>query len=207
MLNWSVVGMQGSKVPIAEIRKQRDALARGRERGVSEKWALRLWSKFIRCRDGGACVSCGNLERVQAHHIVRKVLYPWGALETGNGISLCWGCHRKIHAQFNRRPDLGLPLGAEQGDDQDEWAYLFGLLLDDARSRGLPQDEFYYLGDQMLHLFVRFQGYKELLDAVAKGAMTRIRFAHEIWRPMPEAFYTNFASELLRLNFFPPEDQ
>ena len=186
---------------IAEIRKHRDALARAIERGCSGRWMLRLWSKFIRCRDGGCCVNCGGFERVQAHHIIRKVLYPWGALETGNGISLCWDCHRKIHAQFNGRPDLALPLGAEQGDDQDEWAYLFGLLNDDACSRGLPADEFYYVEDHMLKFFVRCQGYEELLELVAEGSITRIRCAHEIWRAMPEQFYANFVSELIRLNF------
>lgn len=190
-----------SDVALAEIRKHREALARAIERGASGRWTLRLWSKFIRCRDAGRCVNCGSVDRVQAHHVIRKVLYPWGAFETGNGISLCCGCHRQIHAQFNGRPDFALPIGAEEGDDQDEWAYLFGLLHDDARARGLPEDEFYYVGDHMLKFFVRCQGYEKLLDMVAEGAITRIRCAHEIWRFMPEVFYTTFASELIRTNF------
>ncbi|MGY0794102.1 HNH endonuclease [Azospirillum argentinense] len=144
---------------------------------------------------------CESHERIQAHHIIRKTLYPWGALELGNGITLCPECHRRVHAEFNGRPDLSLPLGAEQGDDQGEWAFLFGLLLDDAGRRGLPEDEFYYIDDHMLEFSVGFQGYDDLRESVRQGDMSRIRFAHEIWRAMPETFYTNFASELIRLNF------
>ena len=58
------------------------------------------------------------------------------AFETGNGITLCRECHGRVHAEFNGRPDLNLPLGAEQGDDQGEWAFLFGLLRNDAIRRG-----------------------------------------------------------------------
>jgi len=181
----------------SELYKLRDALRKAVERDRSRKWQLCLWSKFIRARDGGCCVNCGSTQRVQAHHIVRKVLYAQGALETGNGISLCWPCHKQIHAQFNRRPNLSLPLGAEQGDDQDEWSYLFGLLNDDALKRGLPEDEFYYLSDHMLIFFVRGQGYERLLELVADGSLSRIRFAHEIWRNMPESFYSKFMSELV----------
>ena len=193
--------MQLQEESIAELRKHREALERAVARGSSGKWALRLWSKFIRCRDGGGCINCGSLKRVQAHHIVRKTLYPWGALETGNGISLCGDCHRKIHAQFNGRPDLALPLGAEQGDDQDEWSYLFGLLHDDARNRGIPEDEFYYFGDHMLRFFVKCQGYEAMLALVMSGRISRIRFAHEIWRSMPQQLYTNFITQLVQLNF------
>jgi hypothetical protein len=102
---------------------------------------------------------------------------------------------------FNGRPDLSLPLGAEQGDDQDEWAFLFGLLVDDAIRRDLPQDEFYYIGDHILEFSHACQGYEELRETVVRGDISRIRFAHEIWRTMPEGFYSGFVSELIRLNF------
>ncbi|MCE8027699.1 HNH endonuclease [Halomonas daqingensis] len=189
-----------SSSTISELYKLRGSLNRAIERDRSKKWQLSLWSKFVRFRDGGCCVNCGSAQRVQAHHIIRKVLYPHGALETGNGISLCWPCHKQIHAEFNRRPNLSLPLGAEQGDDQDEWSYLFGLLKDDAQKRGLTQDEFYHLNDQMLAFFVSVQGYEQLLELVVEGTMSRIRFAHEVWRIMPEPFYSNFISEFVRLN-------
>jgi len=33
-----------------------------------------------------------------------------------------------------------------------------------------------------------------------RGEISRIRFAHEIWRGMSEVWYTNFVSEVIRLN-------
>ncbi len=170
------------------------------ERGRSVRWTLRLWSLLVRERDGYRCVSCGGVGGLQAHHIVRKTLYPWGAFEPGNGITLCRECHGRIHEHFNGRPSLTLPLGAENGDDQDEWAYLFGLLVDDSTERGLDPDEFYFLGDHMLMFFVRCQGYAPLLDSVKRGEISRIWFAHQIWRSMPEQWYTNVVSEIVRLN-------
>jgi hypothetical protein len=133
------------------------------------------------------------------------VLYPLGAFEIGNGISLCQQCHRKVHATFNRRPDLVAPLGAENGDDQDEWAFLFGILLDDAVNRRFDPDEFYFIGDQMLRFFVKAQGYSDLYASVERGELSRLRFAHEIWRSMPEKFYANLASNLLREYLAPDE--
>lgn len=189
-----------SALRLEGIRKSRLVLMTAIERGRSGKWILRLWSRFIKTRDSFRCVCCDSTQRIQAHHVIRKTLYPWGAFETGNGITLCHECHGRVHAEFNGQPDMVLPLGAEQGDDQDEWAFLFGLLRDDAVQRGLDEGEFYHLGDHMLKFFVRCQGYKELHQRVMLGEMSRIRFAHEVWRPMPEAWYTNFVSELVRLN-------
>lgn len=185
---------------LAAIRARKHALVTAIERGRSGKWLLRLWSRFIKSRDAFRCLCCDSRERIQAHHIVRRTLYPWGALELGNGVTLCPECHKRVHAEFNGRPDLSLPLGAEQGDDQDEWAFLFGLLFEDAVRRGLPENEFYYLGDHMLEFSVACQGYDDLRRSVRRGDMSRIRFAHEIWRAMPETFHTNFVSELVRLN-------
>lgn len=183
------------------IRKRKFALVRALDRGRSVKWLLRLWGRFIKTRDSFRCVCCDSTSRIQAHHIIRKTLYPRGAFDTGNGITLCSECHARVHAEFNGRPDLSLPLGAEQGDDQDEWAFLFGLLRDDAVRRGFDEDEFYYLGDCILKFSNECQGYEDLYKQVTNREMSRIRFAHEIWRPMPEEFYTNFLSELIRLNF------
>ncbi|WP_293194618.1 HNH endonuclease [Ottowia sp.] len=182
------------------IQKHRLVLATAIARNRSRTWILRSWSRFIKARDLFRCVCCESPRRIQAHHIIRKTLYPWGVFEIGNGITLCHECHRRVHAEFNGRPDLTLPLGAEQGDDQDEWSFLFGLLRDDAVQRGLDEDEFYHLGDHMLRFFVRCQGYDALHEWVMHGEMSRIRFAHEIWRSMPEAWYTNFGSQVVRLN-------
>ena len=193
--------MEATPVPSLEtIRRCRLVLTRAIEKGRSSGWILRSWSRYVKTRDLFRCVCCDSTRRIQAHHIIRKTLYPWGAFEVGNGITLCHECHGKVHAEFNGRPDLTLPLGAEQGDDQDEWSYLFGLLHEAAIQRGLSEDEFYYLGDHMLKFFVRVQGYEALHECVLRGEMSRIRFAHEIWRPMPEAWYSRFASAIVRLN-------
>lgn len=183
------------------IRRRKLALDAALKKDRSNKWVLRLWSRFVKTRDLYRCLCCDSTDRIQAHHVIRKTLYPLSAFETGNGITLCLGCHRRIHAEFNRRPNLSLPLGAEQGDDQDEWAFLFGLLRDDAIERGLDEDEFYYFGDHMLEFSVRCQGYKEFRDLVINDEMSRIRFAHEIWRLMPELWYTSVLAEIVKSTF------
>ncbi|EKE76029.1 HNH nuclease [Oceanibaculum indicum P24] len=186
---------------VGGIKERKQALERAILRRRSRKWLLQLWSRFIKTRDAFRCLSCDSPDGIQAHHIIRKTLYPQAALELGNGITLCSECHNRVHEKFNGRPDLSLPLGAEQGDDQDEWSYLFGLLLDDAKKRGIPEDDFYHLSDEVLGFSVSFQGYHELFDLVNEGKISRIQFAHEIWRSMPETFYEYFISELVRLNF------
>lgn len=34
---------------------------------------------------------------IQAHHIKPKYQHPEKIFETNNGITLCWGCHNKVH--------------------------------------------------------------------------------------------------------------
>ena len=185
-----------SDLPNLRLRKM--ALSAAVENKCSAKWILRQWSRFIKVRDSFRCVCCESAKGIQAHHIVRKTLYPWGAVETGNGITLCRECHRRVHEKSNGFGDLFVPLG--EADDQDEWAFLFGLLLEDAKRRDIDQDEFYFLADHMLKFFVNVQGYENLHRMVMRGDISRIRFAHEIWRVMPEAWYTNFVTEVVRLN-------
>lgn len=181
-----------------KIRKRKLALERALKKQRSAKWILRQWSHFIRERDLFRCVCCRSKENLQAHHIVRRTLYPWGAAETGNGITLCQECHSRVHEKSNGRVDFSQPLG--EADDQGEWVFLFGLLLDDAKRRGLDQDEFYFFEDHMLEFFVNVQGHEKLHAMVLKGEITRIQFAYEIWRVMPAAFYDNFVREVIRLN-------
>ncbi len=183
----------------SRIRLCKLALNAAVEKQCSAKWILRQWSRFIKERDSYRCVCCESENGIQAHHIVRKTLYPWGALETGNGIILCRECHRRVHEKSNGRGDLSVPLG--EADDQDEWAFLFGLLFDDAQRRGLDQNEFYFLEDHMLKFFVNVQGYDDLHGKVMRGEISRIRFAHEIWRVMPDAWYKNFVADVIRSNF------
>lgn len=43
-------------------------------------------------RDGGRCVSCGEVA-VDAHHILERRLWPDGGYHLDNGASVCAGCH------------------------------------------------------------------------------------------------------------------
>lgn len=167
----------------------------------SAKRCLTLWSHFIRTRDAHRCVNCESTHRIQAHHIFRKVVYPYGWFELGNGITLCRDCHRMPHAISNKRPNLAEPINAKGGDDQDEISYLYGTLLDDAEKRGLNHDEFYYIHNKMLQFFVAVQGYEDLYWSVQAGRISRLRMAHEIWRAMPQVWYADLARKLVESNF------
>ena len=186
---------------LAQIRSRKVALEGAIQRGCSLRWQLRLWSRFIKVRDQNRCLCCEQIDSLQAHHIVRKTLLSCAALDGGNGISLCRACHRKVHLEFNRKPNPALPMGASQGDDQDEWSFLFGMLMEDANRRELPHDEFYYLKDDVLDFSVSYQGYPDLLESVESGNLSRLRFMQEIWRAMPELFYKDVAEKALRLLF------
>ena len=63
----------------------------------------KLWSVFIRLRDG-KCVLCGSVENGQAHHcIVRCALANSTRWEKTNGIRLCAICHLyKIHRDADK---------------------------------------------------------------------------------------------------------
>lgn len=193
--------MDEQKQTIEYIRGRKAALEAAIAKGCSLAWTLRLWSRFIRARDSFRCLCCEATDGIQAHHIIRKVTFPGGAFDLGNGVTMCRPCHARVHAEFNGRPDMSLPLGAEQGDDQDEWSFLFGLLRDDASQRGLDEDEFYHLGDPIIMFSLRCQGHQNIHDLLVQGHISRIRFAHEIWRMMPEGWYTNVIAEIIRLNF------
>lgn len=58
--------------------------------------ARRAWRKAVLQRYGSACVRCGALEDVHAHHVVpvRKALGR--ALDVENGQPLCSRCHRTV---------------------------------------------------------------------------------------------------------------
>ena len=183
---------------LMKIRQRKLALSTAVENQRSAQWILRLWGRFIKERDAYRCVCCESTTSIQAHHIVRKTLYPWGAAETGNGITLCQECHGRVHEKANGRGDLSVPLG--EADDQDEWAFLFGLLVDDAKKRNIDQDEFYHLADHMLKFFVKIQGYEDLYRTVMRGEISRVRFSHEICRVMPEVWYRSVVSEIILRN-------
>src|SRR5690349_8596450 len=78
--------------------------------GRSLVTCLRLWSEFIRLRDGNRCVACHETKNLSAHHICRKSFFREARFLTGNGITLCRTCHKEVHAGFNGKPDMSLPM-------------------------------------------------------------------------------------------------
>jgi hypothetical protein len=61
----------------------------------------------------------------------------------------------------------------------------------------LAEDEFYPVGESITGFSVSVQGYPELYEQVQYGQLSQIRFAHEIWRVMPEQFYRHVFSAIL----------
>ena len=55
--------------------------------------ALFVWSNLIKCRDG-ACIDCGGIENLEAHHILSKKDYSDLILVENNGVTLCVACHK-----------------------------------------------------------------------------------------------------------------
>lgn len=58
---------------------------------------LKEWSKSVRARDDDKCILCGTKHnRLNAHHLLPKELYPQFKFELMNGVSLCpMNCHRR----------------------------------------------------------------------------------------------------------------
>ena len=108
---------------------------------------------------------------------------PSAGLQTGNGITLCRECHAEPHRVFNRRPDITLPVDAEGGEQLGQMALLFGALLEDANSRGILSDRYYFLSDEVLLAFRRMQTIPD--DAQIIGP--RFQQAYVIWNQAPTA--------------------
>lgn len=128
------------------------------EKKRSVNWCHRLWSKYIRLRDG-RCLACEATANLTAHHILRKCVVPFARFETGNGVTLCRHCHRIPHSIFNKRPRQFEPLNARGGDDIDLAADLYELMARDARERGILQDARYFVSDALLEWFCAAQGF------------------------------------------------
>lgn len=139
-----------------KLGKLRAALAASQSRAT----CLRRWSKFIRERDGHRCVDCHSRLRLSAHHICRKSFLKAAEFQTGNGLTLCASCHREMHEGFNGRPNLDLPVDAQDGEKLPRMERLYSILTDDAVERGLMREEFYFLSDEVLTCFKRMQGYE-----------------------------------------------
>ncbi len=54
------------------------------------------WAKQVKDRDG-KCAHCGTTDNLHAHHIKSRAEYPELINNLDNGMTLCYGCHRKEH--------------------------------------------------------------------------------------------------------------
>ncbi len=163
-----------------DVALRRLSLAVGRRR--SSGWRHRLWSRFVRLRDG-RCLGYGASENLTAHHIFRRSVVSIARFDTGNGITLCRRCHRTALAVFNRRPRVGDPLNASGGDDLDLIGDAYGLLVVDARSRGLLRDDHCFVSDALLDWLQAAQG---VPDAPLSGC--RLERAEKPTRIAPTGF-------------------
>ena len=82
---------------------------------------------------------------------------------------------------FNGKPDLRLPMDAQGGEQIERLAVLYAMLFDDARTRGLLRDDFYFLSDSVLAKFKMFQGFDPHLEFDGY----RIEQARSIWNQSP----------------------
>lgn len=51
-----------------------------------------LWRDLIILRDGGACVKCGTIHILQAHHLISRTYWSLRH-EPDNGLCMCRNCH------------------------------------------------------------------------------------------------------------------
>jgi hypothetical protein len=175
---------QDTKQPSINILSIEAALARF-HRALAEDTSnarrLRCWSEFIRERDGQRCVDCHSRRRLAAHHICRKSFLKTGRFETGNGITLCPDCHREVHAGFNGRPNLQLPMDAQDGEKLEMMERLYSILATDAKERGILRDDLYFISDDILGRFKMFQGF----DYFTYFPGCRVEQAFLIWAQNP----------------------
>jgi hypothetical protein len=148
---------------------------------ASDQRCRRRWSEFIRIRDDNRCVDCHSRHRLSAHHICRKSFLPEAKYQTGNGITLCWDCHRQTHQGFNGRPDLSTPMDLQGGEKIRIIERLYCILADDAKERGRLQDDLYFLSDQVLAKFKLLQGF----DWATPFPGSRVEQAYLIWAQAP----------------------
>ena len=82
-----------------------------------KQYALRKWGKEVQERDDYQCQCCGAEKTtplsMHSHHIVPCEYFPHLALDISNGITLCTGCHFKLHKNIDRLTMSGIKLDAE----------------------------------------------------------------------------------------------
>jgi hypothetical protein len=152
------VKAKSSSDNVRKIEKRLDRLHAALAKDRSKKYCIHLWSKFIKERDDYRCINCKSKINISAHHICRKSFLGNAQFQTGNGITLCSKCHKLIHRGFNRRPDLSLPVDAQNGEKLSCMGRLYSILTDDAVNRGLIREDFYFLTNELLEFYKRMQG-------------------------------------------------
>ena len=177
---------------MADLNTLYDRLRKAVVNRRSNTYCLRLWSQFIRERDGNRCVICKSKKRLSAHHVIRKSLWKSLRFMTGNGITLCHICHKDPHTGFNGRPDLNLPMDAQGGEKIDLFTGYLGALVIDSNARSLFNEHFYYFSDGALNAFKKIQG----IPDAAKFDGRSIEQAYQIWNQTPrgmlEAIMSSF---------------
>ena len=101
-----------------------------------------------------------------------------------------------MHADFNGKPNLQLAMDAEGGDNNEAITEFFGLLLQDAYSRELLCDRYYFLSDAVLQKSRMFQGFSPFVEVPG----CRLQQAYLIWRQCPR----NIRDALMIANGFTP---
>lgn len=131
-------------------------------RSVGDDTKHKHWRRFIRARDDHRCVICPSVDRIEAHHVARKVIFGPARYQTGNGITLCRVCHKLAHKGFNRRPDLDRPFDDQDGEKMEYMAEFFAKLAKQAALKHSDEaDRYYHLSDEILTTFARLQGFPE----------------------------------------------
>lgn len=99
---------------------------------VSSKYWLRradsLWSKLV--RESGCCSLCGStVNKLDAHHILPKDIYPNYRHDTNCGIPLCKAsCHKYGKTSAHRNGNwFAIWLRAQQ---QERWEWAYNHIMD-----------------------------------------------------------------------------
>lgn len=181
---------------IQQVHDVRSRLVRALQCGHSHLACLRLWSNFVRMRDGNMCVKCECKRDLAAHHIFRKSFLSNAQFEPGNGITLCRKCHKQVHGGFNGKPDMGLPMDAQGGEKAEDISTMLEFLVAKSRQHPNLADEWYYLSDSTLGTISLLQGF----DATTRLDASRIEQAYIIWNQAPDTL----RDAVLQANGFAP---
>lgn len=158
----------------------------------SNTYCLKLWSEFIRERDGNRCVLCHSTERLEAHHIIRKSFWNHLKFQTGNGITLCRTCHKEPHAHFNKKPNLQLPMDAEGGEKIDLFTGFLGALLIDSQVNNITKEEYYHFDNHALNIFKELQG----IPTHTNFPGSSLEQAYLIWNQTPRQMMNAILKQL-----------